>query len=65
MTSKDVDELWLVAPNVLRLIKILAIIMPTSSSAERLFSTIGMVKTNLRKTSGDEHANFLVMMKAS
>ena len=63
--TKDVDELWLVAPNALRLTKILAVLMPTSASTERSFSTMGMVKTKLRNTSGDERTDYLVIIKAS
>ena len=65
LKRNDIDELWLIAPNMLRVVKLLLTLMPTSASAERAFSKLGLVHTKLRNNSGDKRTSDLVVLSSS
>ena len=62
LQKHDVETFWLLAKNFMTLVRIMLLIMPTSMSAERVFSALDRVRTKLRNNMGDKRLSDLVML---
>ena len=60
--KEDIKMIWSVAKNFMNLIKIILCKAPASTTAERTFSCMGLVKNKLRNSMGDTRFSDLCML---